>query len=1021
MTNFFRFLFLFLFVQIGFSYKPNAQVTTFLYTGASQTYTVPAGVTAILIECWGAQGGSATGLDGVPATGGLGGYSIGELVVTPGQVLQVNVGGAGAAYGAGGFNGGGQAGTNYGAAGGGGTDVRIGAYALANRVIVGGGGGGGAFGSYGNPGGMGGGLIGVMGSSGGGFTAGSGGTQVAGGAAGCCYGAASAGTFGLGAGPGDYHNAGGGGGWYGGGSGAGHAGAGGGSSYIAGVTSASTTAGVRLGNGQARITVLCNGLTLAPVDELLCEGDEIILDATSSSGAAITWDGGVTDGVLFAPPIGVTTFTATSADPDDCELTIDIEVIASPVVTIAVDTDEICDGETVTFTAGGDAVSYVWDPVDVISGTPYTPAGLGTATYTLTGTTGSCVNTATIDVTVHALPTVTASVDFGTICLGDAVVFTGGGADTYTWDMGVTDGVAFTPAALGTVTYTVTGTETSTGCTNTATVDVAVSDAPAVTATADLTDVCEGDMVTLTGGGAVTYTWDFGVIDGTAFTPPLGTTTYTVTGATISGCENTASIDITVNPLPLVTATADDMTICEGDFVTLSGSGAATYTWDLGVTDGVAFVPAGVGTTTYTVVGTIAGCVGMATIDILVEAVPLVTASASTTEVCLGESIVFTGAGADTYAWDGGVTNGVAYTPVAAGIATYTVTGTTAASGCSNTATVTVTVNPNPVVGASATSIEVCYGESTTLSGTGATTYVWSGGIANGIPFTPGTMGSTTYTVTGTNAFGCTDVATIIINVIDCEPVVPLFNLPSPACVGDCFEITDESTGAVAEWAWDFGGAVTPGTSTEQSPTICVTTAGIYTIALTTTSTTGAISTVSHTLTVYENPILVAVNDTIIDLGGSATLVAATLSTGTFTWSPSKDLDCPDCQLTQADPAESVTYTVNLVDQNGCMASDTVMVLVNFVEGVGVPTAFSPNGDGFNDVLFVRGYALEAISFVVYNRYGEVVFETTDQRIGWDGTFKNKDENPGVFTWVLQYKFLNGKSGEQKGNTTLIR
>jgi hypothetical protein len=58
---------------------------------------------------------------------------------------------------------------------------------------------------------------------------------------------------------------------------------------------------------------------------------------------------------------------------------------------------------------------------------------------------------------------------------------------------------------------------------------------------------------------------------------------------------------------------------------------------------------------------------------------------------------------------------------------------------------------------------------------------------------------------------------------------------------------------------------------------------------------------------------------------------------------------------------------------------------------------------------------------VIYNRYGEVVFETYDQNIGWDGTFMEKDENPGVFTWVLQYDFVSGKKGMQKGNTTLIR
>lgn len=1000
-----------------------AQVTTFAFTGAVQTYTVPAGVTNIQIECWGAQGGTGTGFDGVEGTGGLGGYAIGELAVTPGQVLEVYVGGAGAMFGPGGFNGGGQAGTNYGAAGGGASDVRTGAYALGDRVIVGGGGGGGTFGSYGHFGGEGGGLVGGMGDSGDGFTAGSGGTQVAGGAAGCCYGAASAGTFGLGAGPGDYHNAGGGGGWYGGGSGAGHAGAGGGSSYIAGVVAGSTTPGLRTGDGEVVITVLCTSLTVTVSSDEVCLGEEVTLDATSDSGALVTWDGGITNGVPFTPSLGTTTYTATSADPDDCEYTIDIVVNDTPSVTITVDAAEICDGETVTFTEGGDADTYVWDPVDVVDGVPYTPAGLGTTTYTLTGTitaTG-CTGMTTTDVTVHALPTVTAAADFTEICLGEEVTFTGGGADTYTWDMGVTDGVPFTPGGTGTVTYTVTGTDAATGCENTATVDVTVNDAPTVTATADFTEVCEGEMVTLTGGGAATYTWDGGVTDGVAFTPPLGTTTYTVTGSTGSGCEGTATIEITVNALPTVTASADDTNVCEGDEVTLTGGGAATYTWDGGVTDGVPFTPP-LGTTTYTVTGTDgSGCEGTATIDIEVETAPAVTASADDTEICEGETVTLTGAGADTYVWDGGVTDGVAFTPAGTGTIDYTVTGTDATSGCTGTATISITVNETPAVGASATSTEVCLGESVTLTGTGADTYVWDGGITDGVAFTPASEGTTTYTVTGTSAAGCSATATITISVIDCEPVVPAFSLTSPVCVGDCITITDQSTGAVASWDWDFGGAADPTTSTDQHPTICLTTAGTFTIQLTTTSSTGTVSSISESLTVNDNPTLVATEDTIVDLGDAAILVASTTSSGTFSWSPDRTVDCPDCPITSADPAENTTYTVTLTDENGCTASDSVMVLVNFIEGVGVPTAFSPNGDGNNDILYVKGYALESISFTVYNRYGQVVFETSDQNIGWDGTFQNQEENPGVFTWVLHYEFLNGKSGMQKGNTTLIR
>ena len=215
----------------------------FSYTGSAQTFISPSGVTSIQIEAWGAQGGNGNG--------GLGGYAVGNLTMTSGQVLEVNVGGAGASSGTGGYNGGGMAGDQYGAAGGGASDVRDGAYALVDRVIVAGGGGGGSSLS----GGDGGGLMGESGSSGGsGFTAGGGGTQVAGGPAGYTFQTTQDGGLGYGGGTGDYHNAGGGGGWYGGGSGAGHAGAGGGSSYIGEVSDGSTQSGVRSGNGLVEIS-----------------------------------------------------------------------------------------------------------------------------------------------------------------------------------------------------------------------------------------------------------------------------------------------------------------------------------------------------------------------------------------------------------------------------------------------------------------------------------------------------------------------------------------------------------------------------------------------------------------------------------------------------------------------------------------------------------------------------------------------------------------------------------------------
>ncbi|UCG27911.1 MAG: hypothetical protein JSV24_00720, partial [Bacteroidales bacterium] len=153
--------------------------------------------------------------------------------------------------------------------------------------------------------------------------------------------------------------------------------------------------------------------------------------------------------------------------------------------------------------------------------------------------------------------------------------------------------------------------------------DVAIinCDLPIVNATADNTIVCEGESVTLTAeGNADVYYWNNGVIDGVPFFPPVGTTIYILTGEFLSTvCTNTDTIEITVNPLPTVIATADQTSVCDGENVILTGEGANVYTWDNDVINGVPFIPP-VGTTTYTVLGTdLLGCSNYSSINITIN------------------------------------------------------------------------------------------------------------------------------------------------------------------------------------------------------------------------------------------------------------------------------------------------------------------------------------------------------------------------------------------------------------------
>ena len=94
---------------------------------------------------------------------------------------------------------------------------------------------------------------------------------------------------------------------------------------------------------------------------------------------------------------------------------------------------------------------------------------------------------------------------------------------------------------------------------------------------------------------------------------------------------------------------------------------------------------------------------------------------------------------------------------------------------------------------------------------------------------------------------------------------------------------------------------------------------------------------------------------------------------------------------------------------------------MNFVEAIGVPQAFSPNGDDNNDILFVKGFGITTMKFVIYNRYGEVVFETTDRDGTWDGTYKGKKLDPDVYDYYLKVTCIDEQVSIVKGNITLIR
>ena len=174
------------------------------------------------------------------------------------------------------------------------------------------------------------------------------------------------------------------------------------------------------------------------------------------------------------------------------------------------------------------------------------------------------------------------------------------------------------------------------------------------------------------------------------------------------------------------------------------------------------------------------------------------------------------------------------------------------------------------------------------------------------------------------------------------------------------------------------------------------------------------------TVTVATSPTVTAIGDTIIDLGSSVTITANGSGSGTYLWTPSTGVVCQSCASTTVIPQSTGYYYVSYTE-NGCSVEDSVFITVNIIEGIEVPNAFSPNGDGDNDVLYVLGQGIFKMKITIYNRYGQLVFESSDQATGWDGTHNGKDANTGVFAYYLEFTMLSGEVNSKKGNITLVR
>jgi len=704
--------------------------TTFNYTGSMQTFVVPPCVGSIQIEVSGARGQGGNG--------GNGGYSKGLLSVIPGQVYNVYVGGQN------GYNGGGNGWANSPRNGGGASDVRFGGTSLTDRIIVAGGGGsssgdgnytggtgggGTASGNYcgggggsgysgsGGPGGLNGGT-GITachsgGAGGGGF--------MSGGVASCntCYtnSCGTAGTLGTGGNGDTWENgvcynsyggtSGGGGGYYGGGGSSvgncGSGGGGGGSSWTGTLTSPQMIGGNCSGDGIVIITIMNNSVPPA-APGVITGSSSVCANATGNysivlvpNATTYTWtvpvgsvinsgQGTNTINATFGSSSGNITVTAGNTCGTSAASTFVLTISPSPPIVVSSNPASFCSVGTSTLTASG-STNYVWMPGN-LTGATVVVNPTTTTTYTVTGTNAQgCISTATTTVTVNPLPVVTATSSAASVCVGGSVTLTGGGASSYTWNNNVMNAISFVPTA--TTTYMVTGTDAN-GCVNTAMTTVTVNPLPTVTANSSAASVCAGSSVTLTGGGASTYTWNNNVMNAFPFIP-TATNTYMVTGTDVNGCVNTALVTVSVNPLPIVSL-GPNIIQCGGTAMLNAGNMGSTYMWSNASTTQTITVSA---SGTYIVFVTdVNGCIGTNSVVVTINSIPAVTASASSVVVCVADAIVTLTGTPTGGVWSGPGVTGSTFSPTSAGVGLHTaIYSYTDANGCEGITSVNVQVN----------------------------------------------------------------------------------------------------------------------------------------------------------------------------------------------------------------------------------------------------------------------------------------------------------------------------------------
>jgi gliding motility-associated-like protein len=744
----------------------------------------------------------------------------------------------------------------------------------------------------------------------------------------------------------------------------------------------------------------------------ICIGGMQSYTATvSGSYTSINWSlGAGASGTFSSTNSLITTYTSGSGDNGTVKLYCTISKVCGtqitmlkdsvlltitppPTVTINPSVVNICSGQSAIVQANSNTVvTYTWSTTAQTNTVSLNTVGVYTVNVS-----NSCGNAnATVSVSILAAPTLSIVSSSSVICGSGqtATLSLSGSTGTYTWSNG---------SSTSTITINSPGVYTASvstaGCgTATASITIGTSPLPTVSISVPSTTVCSGSVLTFTANSSDgNYLWTGG-----ATTQTLSVNSPSIEVKTTNACGSAqASQTLNIIPIPIVTLSTNTISLCSGQSATVQANSntAVTYTWSTSAnTNTVLLNSAGIHSVD------VSNACGSAseTVSISLGNSPSVTAIASQSLLCFGQvaNLSFSGS-TGTYLWSNGATTA---TTSVSNSGVYTVTLT---NSCGQAlSSVSITTLSNPTISITPNSPVLCSGATVTLTAVGnSANYIWNTGANTAVIFvnTPGIN-----TVSVSNACG---IATASVNVSSANfPPLVLTTNSNTICPNETATLT-VTGGNSGMYSW----------SNSSSTSSVVTTNG----GTVTVTNVNACGTTSASIFVSVNPL----NASIITIpqNGLSPLTVGfgsnSTNATTYLWDFGNGNSANTTTVSNQTYYSPGVYMAYLTVSNGdCIDIDSVIINV-YEEGstLYVPNAFTPNGDSINDIFLVGAINIKEFNMMIFDRWGLKMFESSDIKVGWDGTVNGKIVADGTYFHLINAKDIDNKEIRKQGTITLFK